>query len=44
MDASLRTNPRMPMIAELVDLLRAGFAGRYVAAGSSATSIRQPAV
>jgi acetaldehyde dehydrogenase/alcohol dehydrogenase len=28
MDASLRTNPRMPMIAELVDLLRAGFAGR----------------
>jgi len=28
MDASLRTNPRMPMVGELVDLLRAGFAGR----------------
>jgi acetaldehyde dehydrogenase/alcohol dehydrogenase len=28
MDASLRTNPRMPMLAELADLLRAGFAGR----------------
>ena len=28
MDASLRTNPRMPMVAELVDLLRAGFGGR----------------
>jgi acetaldehyde dehydrogenase / alcohol dehydrogenase len=27
-DASLRTNPRMPMVVELVDLLRAGFAGR----------------
>jgi acetaldehyde dehydrogenase/alcohol dehydrogenase len=27
-DASLRTNPRMPMVAELVDLLRAGFARR----------------
>jgi acetaldehyde dehydrogenase/alcohol dehydrogenase len=28
MDASLRTNPRMPMVAELVELLRAGYAGR----------------
>jgi acetaldehyde dehydrogenase/alcohol dehydrogenase len=28
MDASLRTNPRMPMVTELVELLRAGFAGR----------------
>jgi acetaldehyde dehydrogenase / alcohol dehydrogenase len=28
MDASLRTNPRMPMVAELVELLRAGFVGR----------------
>jgi acetaldehyde dehydrogenase/alcohol dehydrogenase len=28
MDASLRTNPRMPLIAELVDLLRAGWTGR----------------
>ena len=28
MDASLRTNPRMPMVGELVDLLRAGFSGR----------------
>ena len=28
MDASLRTNPRMPMVAELIDLLRAGYAGR----------------
>ena len=28
MDASLRTNPRMPLVAELVDLLRAGWAGR----------------
>jgi acetaldehyde dehydrogenase / alcohol dehydrogenase len=28
MDASLRTNPRMPMVAELIDLLRAGFTGR----------------
>jgi acetaldehyde dehydrogenase/alcohol dehydrogenase len=28
MDPSLRTNPRMPLVAELVDLLRAGWAGR----------------
>jgi acetaldehyde dehydrogenase/alcohol dehydrogenase len=28
MDASLRTNPRMPLVAELVELLRAGWAGR----------------
>jgi hypothetical protein len=28
MDASLRTNPRMPMVGELVGLLRAGFSGR----------------
>ena len=28
MDPSLRTNPRMPLIAELVDLLRAGWTGR----------------
>ena len=28
MDASLRTNPRMPLVAELVDLLRAGWTGR----------------
>jgi acetaldehyde dehydrogenase / alcohol dehydrogenase len=28
MDASLRTNPRMPMVSELVGLLRLGFAGR----------------
>ena len=28
MDPSVRTNPRIPLIAELVDLLRAGFAGR----------------
>ncbi len=28
MDPSLRTNPRMPMVAELIDLLRAGYAGR----------------
>jgi acetaldehyde dehydrogenase / alcohol dehydrogenase len=28
MDASLRTNPRMPMVAELIGLLRAGYAGR----------------
>jgi acetaldehyde dehydrogenase/alcohol dehydrogenase len=28
MDASLRTNPRMPLVAELVDLLRAGWGGR----------------
>jgi acetaldehyde dehydrogenase/alcohol dehydrogenase len=27
-DASLRTNPRMPMVAELIDLLRAGFSRR----------------
>jgi acetaldehyde dehydrogenase/alcohol dehydrogenase len=27
-DPSLRTNPRIPLIAELVDLLRAGYAGR----------------
>jgi acetaldehyde dehydrogenase/alcohol dehydrogenase len=28
MDASLRTNPRMPLVAELADLLRAGWTGR----------------
>jgi acetaldehyde dehydrogenase / alcohol dehydrogenase len=28
MDSSVRTNPRIPMVAELVDLLRAGYAGR----------------
>ena len=28
MDPSLRTNPRMPLVAELVDLLRAGYEGR----------------
>ena len=28
MDPSMRTNPRMPLVAELVDLLRAGWAGR----------------
>jgi acetaldehyde dehydrogenase/alcohol dehydrogenase len=28
MDASLRTNPRMPMVGELIGLLRAGFSGR----------------
>jgi acetaldehyde dehydrogenase/alcohol dehydrogenase len=28
MDASMRTNPRMPMVAEILDLLRAGYAGR----------------
>jgi acetaldehyde dehydrogenase/alcohol dehydrogenase len=28
MDPSLRTNPRMPLVAELVDLLRSGWAGR----------------
>ena len=28
MDPSLRTNPRMPLVAELVDLLRAGWSGR----------------
>jgi acetaldehyde dehydrogenase/alcohol dehydrogenase len=27
-DASLKTNPRIPMIAELADLLRAGYDGR----------------
>jgi acetaldehyde dehydrogenase/alcohol dehydrogenase len=27
-DPSLRTNPRIPLIAELVELLRAGYAGR----------------
>jgi acetaldehyde dehydrogenase / alcohol dehydrogenase len=28
MDPSVRTNPRIPMVAELADLLRAGYAGR----------------
>ncbi len=28
MDPSVRTNPRIPMVAELVDLLRAGYEGR----------------
>jgi acetaldehyde dehydrogenase/alcohol dehydrogenase len=28
MDPSLRTNPRIPMVSELVDLLRAGYEGR----------------
>jgi acetaldehyde dehydrogenase / alcohol dehydrogenase len=28
MDLSVRTNPRMPMVSELVGLLRLGFAGR----------------
>jgi acetaldehyde dehydrogenase/alcohol dehydrogenase len=28
MDPTIRTNPRIPMIAELLDLLQAGFAGR----------------
>jgi len=28
MDPSLRTNPRMPLVAELVDLLHAGWTGR----------------
>jgi hypothetical protein len=28
MDPSMRTNPRMPLVAELVDLLRAGWTGR----------------
>jgi acetaldehyde dehydrogenase/alcohol dehydrogenase len=28
MDPSLRTNPRMPLVAELADLLRAGWTGR----------------
>jgi acetaldehyde dehydrogenase/alcohol dehydrogenase len=28
MDPSLRTNPRMPMVDELIGLLRAGYAGR----------------
>ena len=28
MDASVRTNPRIPMVAELVELLRAGYEGR----------------
>ena len=28
MDPSTRTNPRMPLVAELVDLLRAGWTGR----------------
>ena len=28
MDPSVRTNPRIPMVAELVELLRAGYAGR----------------
>jgi acetaldehyde dehydrogenase / alcohol dehydrogenase len=28
MDPTIRTNPRIPMIAEILDLLRAGFAGR----------------
>ena len=32
-DPSLRTNPRMPMIAEIVGLLRQGFDGRPVATG-----------
>jgi acetaldehyde dehydrogenase/alcohol dehydrogenase len=27
-DPSGRTNPRMPLVAELVDLLRAGYEGR----------------
>jgi acetaldehyde dehydrogenase/alcohol dehydrogenase len=30
MDPSVRTNPRIPMVAELVDLLRAGYAGRPI--------------
>jgi hypothetical protein len=30
MDPSVRTNPRIPMVAELVDLLRAGYDGRPV--------------
>jgi hypothetical protein len=28
MDPSIRTNPRIPMVTELLDLLRAGYAGR----------------
>ena len=28
MDPSVRTNPRIPMVSELLDLLRAGYAGR----------------
>ena len=31
MDPSVRTNPRIPMVAELVDLLRAGYEGRPAA-------------
>jgi hypothetical protein len=27
MDPSLRTNPRIPLVSELVDLLRAGYEG-----------------
>ena len=27
-DPSVRTNPRMPLVAELLELLRAGWAGR----------------
>jgi hypothetical protein len=28
MDPSVRTNPRIPVVAELVELLGAGYAGR----------------
>jgi acetaldehyde dehydrogenase/alcohol dehydrogenase len=35
MDPSLRTNPRIPLVSELVDLLRAGYEGRP-AEGASA--------
>jgi acetaldehyde dehydrogenase/alcohol dehydrogenase len=28
MDPSMRTNPRMPLVAEIIDLLRAGYTGR----------------
>jgi hypothetical protein len=31
MDPSLRTNPRIPLVSELVELLRAGYEGRPVA-------------
>jgi len=41
-DPSLRTNPRMPMIAELVGLLRQGFAGRPTVQGEPTLATRLP--
>jgi acetaldehyde dehydrogenase / alcohol dehydrogenase len=34
-DPSLRTNPRMPLVSELVDLLEAGWSGRAADAGEA---------